>query len=149
MNRIKYGSPEFIALVQSLSFKNPRKKSILILFQGGKETDRTNAAKYLGFEARSKILRVELTNVVSKYIGETEKNLTQLFERAVSLNAMLFFDETDGLFAKRSEKTPNEMVMVLQKILQKYSLVVILDIPGRLEIPASLESVSHTLVLFR
>jgi len=69
-----------------------------IVFQGGSETDRNNAAKFLGLEARSKLLRIELTKIVSKYVRETEKNLQKLFEKGASLNAILFFDEADALF---------------------------------------------------
>lgn len=149
MNSIKYGSPEFIALCQSLGYKYPRKKSMVIVFQGGSETDRSNAAKFLGLEARSKLLRIELTNIVSKYVEETEKNLNKLFEKAANLNAVLFFDEADALFENRSEKNSNEILFTLQKLQQKYPLVVILDFPVRLKIPVSLESVCDTLISFR
>jgi len=120
-----------------------------IVFQGGSETDRNNAAKFLGLEARSKLLRIELTKIVSKYVRETEKNLQKLFEKGASLNAILFFDEADALFENRSHKNSNEILLTLQKLQQKYPLVVILDFPVRLKIPVSLESVCDTLVSFR
>jgi len=53
-------------------------------------------------ERRQHLLRVDLSAVVSKYIGETEKNLARLFERAAELDAVLLFDEADALFGKRS-----------------------------------------------
>ena len=56
-------------------------------------------ARELGLE----LYRVDLSHVVSKYIGETEKNLARLFERAENKDAILFFDEADALFGKRSE----------------------------------------------
>lgn len=49
------------------------------------------------------IYKIDLSNVVSKYIGETEKNLEKIFNEAQSSNAILFFDEADSLFGKRSE----------------------------------------------
>ena len=52
---------------------------------------------------RLDLYRIDLSAVVSKYIGETEKNLRRLFDRAEDSGAMLFFDEADDLFAKRSE----------------------------------------------
>lgn len=61
------------------------------------------AAEVLGRELGVKLLRVDLSQLVSNYIGETEKNLTAAFERAASSNAILFFDEADALFGKRSE----------------------------------------------
>jgi len=61
------------------------------------------AARQLALATRRELLRINLGQVVSKYIGETEKNLRQLFDRAENSNALLFFDEADALFGKRTE----------------------------------------------
>jgi len=74
-----------------------------ILIRGGRKAHQASlaqaAAKAIGFD----MFRVDLNGVVSKYIGETEKNLNQVFERAAKTNALLFFDEAEALFGKRSE----------------------------------------------
>ena len=61
------------------------------------------AAQVIANELGLDLYRVDLSRMVSKYIGETEKNITDLFARAKNINALLFFDEADALFAKRSE----------------------------------------------
>src|SRR5688572_29199827 len=73
------------------------------LFYGPSGTGKTLAGALLGKELRRDVLRVDLSAVVSKYIGETEKNLKRLFDDAESKAAVLFFDEADALFGKRTE----------------------------------------------
>ncbi|HYJ53045.1 MAG TPA: ATP-binding protein [Allosphingosinicella sp.] len=79
-----------------------RRRGITILFSGPKGTGKTMAAKVLASELGVDLVRVDLARVVSKYIGETEKNLERIFEEAGSSGALLFFDEADALFGKRS-----------------------------------------------
>ncbi len=78
-------------------------KGLIALFTGGSGTGKTLSAEVLATELRLDLYRVDLASVVSKYIGETEKNLSRLFEDAQSSNAILFFDEADALFGKRSD----------------------------------------------
>ncbi|HEY6641383.1 AAA family ATPase [Povalibacter sp.] len=73
------------------------------LVTGATSDQRLRAAQQLASAANLTLLRVDLSQVVSKYIGETEKNLRRLFERAESSKALLFFDEADALFGKRTE----------------------------------------------
>lgn len=73
------------------------------IFYGPPGTGKTMAAQVIAAELGMDLYRVDLSQINSKYIGETEKNLSSLFEAAASRNAVLFFDEADGLFAKRSE----------------------------------------------
>ena len=73
------------------------------LIQGASAADREQAAARIARSMGMNLYRVDLGAVVSKYIGETEKNLERLFARAESSNAILFFDEADALFGKRSE----------------------------------------------
>ena len=61
------------------------------------------AAEVIAGDLQRDLYRIDLSQVVSKYIGETEKNLHQIFEEAQSAHAILFFDEADALFGKRSE----------------------------------------------
>jgi len=74
-----------------------------ILFAGPPGTGKTMAAEILADELGLDLYKIDLSTVVSKYIGETEKNLDRIFAEAESSNAILFFDEADALFGKRSE----------------------------------------------
>jgi SpoVK/Ycf46/Vps4 family AAA+-type ATPase len=76
---------------------------ISALFAGESGTGKTMAAEVLANDLRLHLCRIDLSAVVSKYIGETEKNLRKLFEAAENSGAILFFDEADALFGKRSE----------------------------------------------
>jgi ATPase family associated with various cellular activities (AAA) len=73
------------------------------LFAGESGTGKTMAAEVIANELRLNLYRIDLSAVVSKYIGETEKNLRRLFDAAEDGGAILFFDEADALFGKRSE----------------------------------------------
>ena len=73
------------------------------LFSGGSGTGKTLAAEVLATELALDLYRIDLSSVVSKYIGETEKNLRRVFEAAEESGAILLFDEADALFGKRSE----------------------------------------------
>jgi hypothetical protein len=77
--------------------------SITALFTGESGTGKTMAAEVLAQELGLSLYRIDLSAVVSKYIGETEKNLRKLFDAAEDGGAILFFDEADALFGKRSE----------------------------------------------
>jgi hypothetical protein len=76
---------------------------ISALFTGPSGTGKTMAAEAIANELRLNLYRIDLSAVVSKYIGETEKNLRRLFDAAEEGAALLFFDECDALFGKRSE----------------------------------------------
>lgn len=73
------------------------------LFTGDSGTGKTMAAEVIANELHLSLYRIDLSGVVSKYIGETEKNLRRLFDAAEDGGAILFFDEADALFGKRSE----------------------------------------------
>jgi hypothetical protein len=77
--------------------------SISALFAGESGTGKTMAAEVIASELGLSLYRIDLSAVVSKYIGETEKNLRKLFDAAENGGAILFFDEADALFGKRSE----------------------------------------------
>ena len=80
-----------------------RTQGLKVLFAGESGTGKTMAAQVLAAELGLELFRVDLATVVSKYIGETEKNLDRIFEAAEGSNAILFFDEADALFGKRCE----------------------------------------------
>ncbi len=83
--------------------KNARGLGISALFAGASGTGKTLAAEVLGNELQLDVYRIDLSSVVSKYIGETEKNLRKIFDAAEGCGAILLFDEADALFGKRSE----------------------------------------------
>ena len=76
---------------------------VTVLFAGPPGTGKTMAAQIIAGELGLSLYRIDLSSVVSKYIGETEKNLAEVFSQAEASNAILFFDEADALFGKRSE----------------------------------------------
>jgi len=78
-------------------------KGLNVLFAGPSGTGKTMAAGIMAGELGLDLYKIDLSTVVSKYIGETEKNLARIFAEAESSNAILFFDEADALFGKRSE----------------------------------------------
>lgn len=78
-------------------------KGLNALFAGPSGTGKTMAADIMAGELGLDLYKIDLSNVVSKYIGETEKNLARIFTEAETSNAILFFDEADALFGKRSE----------------------------------------------
>ena len=83
--------------------KGARGLGISALFAGASGTGKTMAAEVLAEELRLDLYRIDLSQVVSKYIGQTEKNLRRVFDAAEEGGAILLFDEADALFGKRSE----------------------------------------------
>ena len=78
-------------------------KGLNALFYGSSGTGKTMAAEIIANELNLDLYKIDLSSVVSKYIGETEKNLNKIFNEAETSNSILFFDEADALFGKRSE----------------------------------------------
>jgi len=78
-------------------------RGLNILFTGPSGTGKTMTAEIIAAELHLDLYKVDLSAVVSKYIGETEKNLNRIFAETATGNAILFFDEADALFGKRSE----------------------------------------------
>jgi AAA+ superfamily predicted ATPase len=102
------------------------------LFCGPPGTGKTLTATLLGKHTGKDVFRIDLSRVVSKYIGETEKNLARLFDRAENQNWILFFDEADALFGKRTDirdahdKYANQEVAYLLQRIESYNGLVIL-----------------------
>ena len=109
-----------------------RTQGLKVLFAGESGTGKTMAAQVLATELGLELFRVDLATVVSKYIGETEKNLASIFRAAEGSNAILFFDEADALFGKRSDVSDShdryaniEVAYLLQE-MEAYAGAVIL-----------------------
>jgi SpoVK/Ycf46/Vps4 family AAA+-type ATPase len=83
--------------------KSLRGLGVSALFEGVSGTGKTMAAEVLALELELDLYRIDLSQVVSKYIGETEKNLRRVFDAAESGGTILLFDEADALFGKRTE----------------------------------------------
>jgi AAA+ superfamily predicted ATPase len=78
-------------------------KGVIALFAGATGTGKTLAAEVIASDLGLDLYRIDLASIVSKYVGETEKNLARVFQDAESSKALLFFDEADALFGKRSD----------------------------------------------
>jgi len=107
-------------------------KGLNVLFAGPSGTGKTMAAEIMAGELKLDLYKIDLSTVVSKYIGETEKNLARVFAEAATSHAMLFFDEADALFGKRSEVRDShdryanlEIAYLLQR-MEEYEGIVIL-----------------------
>lgn len=107
-------------------------KGLSALFAGPSGTGKTMAADIIAGELGLDLYKIDLATVVSKYIGDTEKNLSRIFSEAETSNSILFFDEADALFGKRSEVQDShdryaniETAYLLQR-MEEYEGVVIL-----------------------
>lgn len=98
------------------------------LFYGPPGTGKTLTATLLGASVGVDVYRIDLSMVVSKYIGETEKNLANVFDQAENKNWILFFDEADALFGKRTQTSSSHDRYANQEI--SYLLQRIEDFPG-------------------
>lgn len=107
-------------------------KGISVLFAGPSGTGKTMAAQILARELGLDLYKIDLSTIVSKYIGETEKNLSRIFAEAATSNSILFFDEADALFGKRSEvrdshdRYANIEISYLLQRMEEYEGIVIL-----------------------
>lgn len=119
-------------LLQDWGMANRLAPGYKCLFYGPSGTGKTITAALLGKRTGREVWRIDLSQVVSKYIGETEKNLSLIFDRAERQNWLLFFDEADALFGKRTatndskDRHANQEVAYLLQRIEDYAGVVIL-----------------------
>lgn len=127
-NWVRYGDQ----LLYEWNMKDILKPGYRVLFYGPPGTGKTLAATLLGKYTGKEVYKIDLSAVVSKFIGETEKNLSNLFERAAGREWILFFDEADALFGKRTgvrdahDKYANQEVSYLLQQVETYPGLVIL-----------------------
>jgi hypothetical protein len=115
---------------------------ITALFTGSPGTGKTLAAHVIADNAGLDLMQVDLSGVIDKYVGETEKNLERIFAEAESLNVVLFFDEADALFGKRSEvrdahdRFANQEVSYLLQRMEQFDGITVLatNLKGNLDI---------------
>ncbi len=111
----------------------PYGRGVGVLFHGSPGTGKTMSAYALAMELGVDVMKVDLAQIEDKYIGETEKRLSEVFEKAEQNNCLLFFDEADSLFAKRTEVTDShdrhsngQTAHLLQK-MEAYDGIVVLS----------------------
>jgi len=119
-------------LLHDWGMKKRVKPGYRALFYGPPGTGKTLTATLLGKETGKDVFRIDLSRIISKYIGETEKNLSRLFDKAENKNWILFFDEADALFGKRTDirdahdKYANqETAYLLQRIESHNGLIIL------------------------
>ena len=113
--------------------RTAQRAGITALFSGASGTGKTMATEALANHLKLDLYRIDLSQVVHKYIGETEKNLRKLFDAAEDNGAILFFDEADSLFGKRTEisdahdRHANIEINLLLQRIEAFSGLVILS----------------------
>lgn len=119
-------------LMEEWGMKSRIKEGYRVLFHGPPGTGKTLTAALLGKHTNKPVYRIDLSVVVSKYIGETEKNLSNLFDNATNKDWILFFDEADAIFGKRTnvrnahDQYANQEVSYLLQRIESHSGLVIL-----------------------
>jgi hypothetical protein len=110
----------------------PRGRGLSVLFSGASGTGKTMAAEIIAGELELDLYAVNLATIMSKYIGETPKNLSQIFGEAQASNAILLFDEADALFGRRTEvqdahdRYANVEIAHLLQLMEEYDGIAIL-----------------------
>jgi SpoVK/Ycf46/Vps4 family AAA+-type ATPase len=124
------------------------------LFYGPSGTGKTLTALLLGKSSGLEVYRIDLSKVVSKYIGETEKNISAIFNQSQNKNPMLFFDDTDALFGKRTQASGpddryanREISYLLQKI-EAFPGTVILSSNLRLNVDEAFARAFQSIIHF-
>jgi SpoVK/Ycf46/Vps4 family AAA+-type ATPase len=121
---------KLLGIAAGLSEQSSKNKKIV--FTGDAGTGKIIAALLMGKQMKMEVYQVDLSMVISKYIGETEKNIRQVFDTADDRNWILYFDEADALFGKRTEvkdahdKYANQEVSYLLQRMEDYKGIVIL-----------------------
>ena len=125
-------------VMEEWGLKRILKPGYRALFYGPPGTGKTLAATLLGKKNNMDVYRVDLSMIVSKYIGETEKNLAKVFDLAENRNWILFFDEADALFGKRTSTNTSNDRHANQEVA--YLLQRIEDFPGTVILATNLKS---------
>ncbi|SHF74350.1 ATP-binding protein [Flavobacterium defluvii] len=119
-------------LLHEWNMKTKIKPGFRVMFYGAPGTGKTLTASLLGKYTQRDVYRIDLSMVISKYIGETEKNLSSLFDKAADKDWILFFDEADAVFGKRTnvrdahDKYANQEVSYLLQRIENHPGLVIL-----------------------
>ena len=134
---------------------NNIKPGYQVLFYGPPGTGKTLTASLLGKHTNREVYRIDLSVVVSKYIGETEKNLSALFQKAENKDWILFFDEADSIFGKRTQvqdahdKYANQEVSYLLQRIESHPGLVILATNYKSNIDQAFTRRFHAMIEFK
>ena len=121
-----------VTLMKDWGMEKKLKPGFKALFYGPPGTGKTLTATLLGKKTGRDVFKIDLSRIVSKYIGETEKNLSKIFDKAENKDWILFFDEADALFGKRTnvsdahDRYANQEVAYLLQRIEDYNGLVIL-----------------------
>ena len=141
-------------LLNEWQMRGKIKPGFRILFHGPPGTGKTMTACLLGKFTKRDVFRIDLSMVVSKYIGETEKNLSKLFDKAANKDWILFFDEADSVFGKRTnvrdahDKYANQEVSYLLRRIESHAGLVILASNMKSNIDTSFTRRFNTIIEF-
>ncbi len=141
-------------LLNDWKMRGKIKPGFRILFHGPPGTGKTMTACLLGKFTNRDVFRIDLSMVVSKYIGETEKNLSKLFDKAANKDWILFFDEADSVFGKRTnvrdahDKYANQEVSYLLQRIESHAGLVILASNMKSNIDSSFTRRFNTIIEF-
>jgi len=125
-------------ILDGFGLRKNLKRGYRVLFYGPPGTGKTLTATLMGKKVGMDVYRVDLSQVVSKYIGETEKNLSNIFDQAESRKWILFFDEADSLFGTRTQANNSNDRAANQEI--SYLLQRVEDFPGIVILASNLKS---------
>ena len=137
------------------NIKDISKPGYKVMFHGPSGTGKTLTANLLGKYTKHHVYRVDLSSVVSKYISETEKNLSKIFDNAISKGWILFFDEADALFGKRAkvkdshDRYANQEISYLLQRIEAYPGLVILSFNFKSNLDTSFTKRFQSVVEFK
>ncbi len=118
---------------------------MITAFSGMSKTEKLSALQQLSGNGQKEIFRVDLSQIISKYIGETEKQLNKIFDEAEGKGWILFFDEADALFGKRTDvkdahdKYANQEIAYLLQRLESFKGVAVFATDSADNIPEALK----------
>jgi SpoVK/Ycf46/Vps4 family AAA+-type ATPase len=151
---LRFKSRHYHALVRHLSSPNQAQGGTVLTFTGAPRRELATAAAQFASTLNRSLFRVDLGKVVSKYIGETEKNLDRIFADATDRNWVLLFDEGDALFGQRTEVKDShdryanlEVDYLLDRVEQSQGILILATNHPRHIRPKS-SRVTHVLVKF-
>ena len=142
-------------LMNDWKMGNKIKPGYRVLFYGSPGTGKTLTASLLGKYTKRDVYRIDLSMVISKYIGETEKNLSSLFDKAANKDWILFFDEADSIFGKRTnvrdahDKYANQEVSYLLQRIEAHPGLVILASNFKTNIDSAFTRRFQTMIEFQ
>ena len=148
-NQYKYGSPDFIKFVKNLKKNRSGDKGRLICFQGGNISNNIKAAQYIAFDLNSPLIKINCSKIITKSIGETEKNLDRLFDEVESEADIIFLEEADVFFNSNSDHFVEELLQLILKSIDKSRRMVLLSVMSEAKRPSSSLEKFDSIIQFR